>query len=111
MFEAETADGIWSALGATGGTGAGHWTDVPDTTLTWRAGGDPIYFGNALPDGNGTFEQAGYVHIWCTDPVLVARFIGRFITVRALVDPRCPDGMVVDAESFVQQPVPTCSAW
>jgi hypothetical protein len=78
--------------------------------LRWRLGRS-IYI-ERMDDANVTyFVKPGYLYVWCLDELVVSRFLASELDVKGLVDPRRPDGMVVEAPAFIQNPVRSVREW
>ncbi|GAA4235741.1 hypothetical protein GCM10022254_43670 [Actinomadura meridiana] len=63
-------------------------------------------------DGYRTyFRKPGYLYVWTDDERDLAGYLAEKMQVKALGDPRMPDGRTIEAQAFVQDPVPSSPPW
>jgi hypothetical protein len=91
---------------------SGDWPPEGGTDqLRWKIGGDPIYVAESSPLNSVNLRSAEFLYIWCRRPEVVAEFLSEHVQPPAWVDPRQPDGMVIEIEGFLLDPVESCAVW
>jgi hypothetical protein len=111
--DTSTADYVIIAdeSGFDGAAGSGQYQSTAGHTLRWQVGGEPIYIREMSPVGSLNLKSIAFMYLWCDDPQSVAEFLATHVADPAWVDPRSPEGAMVERGGFIADPVRSSVAW